>query len=162
MSTLTVKAVWPGQRVSDLLELGNARSGAPRIWRVMNERYVGAKEGAVYFQSAEFWPLYRSAAPIPRHHRAALLMTYPGALIHQRDFVQAADDLRGFMGDFPTSGGDHLGYIATALETADCPAVGFHWSSLDADPFAPPDWGKFWNVYDELAQVLDELASAPA
>lgn len=87
-------------------------------------------------------------------------MTYDDALIMQKDYKRAAFNIRRFLHDFPPAHGyaNHWGRIATLVDNAPSPAIGFWMTSVANNPFEgewneeaegtdPPDWGKYWDVY---------------
>lgn len=169
MSYTTVKAVWPGEKVEDFEELRNGYGSAPVIWNDMSVRYLGCEEyECMHSRKIDLlWPLYKHLG-IPLHQRAVLTMTYDRALVFKRDYVRAAEDIRAYMKDFPnTKGGvHHWSRIAEIFESnPDVPAIGFQMTSVSDDLFVgdwdeereeygPPDWARFWNIYERLDQYV--------
>lgn len=165
MSTTTVKAVWPGEKVEDLEKLRNSHGSAPVVWNEMAKRYLGLKDYEYSLRSNEVWPLYKRA-DMPTHHRAVLMMTYDDALVMKADYKRAAADIRSFLEDFPTLDGyaNHWPRIAEVFDSEpDCPAIGFHMTSVSEDPFQgsyneeteeydAPDWSRYWDVYAYAAK----------
>lgn len=165
MSYTTVKAVWIGERVEDLHEFRNARGSAPVVWNEMAKRYLGLRDHQYLFCCDNIWPLYRRS-DVAAHHRNVLLMTYDDAIVTKANYKQAAADIRAFLVDFPPQQHfvNHWPHIASIFDSEpDCPAIGFHMTSVSEDPFAPvfdpqtneyqqPQWSKYWDVYDECKQ----------
>lgn len=165
MSYTTIKAVWPGEKVEDLKELRNSHGAAPVIWNEIAKKYLGLRDYAYSSRTDDLWPLCERP-DMPTHHRAVLMMTYDYALVMKADYRQAAADIRAFLDDFPPRAGyvNHWGAIADVFDgNPDCPAIGFHMTSLSEDPFDgpydeetdeedPPDWSMFWDVYAEAME----------
>ena len=165
MSTTTVKAVWPGEKVEDLEELRNSHGSAPVIWNEIAKCYLGLKDYEYSLRSDEIWPLYKRA-DMPEHHRAVLMMTYDNALVMKANYKQAAADIHAFLADFAPEAGhaNHWTRIAEIFDSEpDCPAIGFHMTSVSEDPFQgpynedtddydAPDWGVYWDAYAEAAK----------
>jgi hypothetical protein len=175
MSRLTVKALWLGKKSEDLREFKNSYGGFFHVWKAMSERYLGEKASwlVVCDDLDRLWPL--CAHPeIPAHHRAVLSMTYDNAYVLRQHFERAAQDIRAWLKDFSLVGGEnHWPALASLFESnPDVPAIGFHWSSVTADPFGngwdedaecetPPEWGTFWSLYDEFDALEAELRGRP-
>jgi hypothetical protein len=171
MSYTTIKSVWPGERADDIEELRNSHGSAPVIWGDMGQRYLGCGRFEVMWGSNadNLWPLWKRK-DIPLHHRAVLALTYDNVLLMKADYARAAADIRAYMKDFPPQSGyvNHWSRIAEILESSpDCPAIGFHWTSVCEDPFQgdynedredydQPDWSKYWDMY----AYLDKAESA--
>jgi hypothetical protein len=165
MSTTTVKAVWPGEKVEDLEELRNSHGSAPVIWNAVGKRYLGFADFEYSLRTNEIWPLYKRA-DMPEHHRAILLMTYDNAIVMKADYKRAAADIRAFLADFPPKDGyaSHWPRIAEIFDgEPECPAVGFRMTSVSEDPFEgpwndeteeydAPDWSLYWDAYAEAAK----------
>ena len=160
MSTTTVKAVWPGEKVEDLEELRNSHGSAQVVWNEMAKRYLGLKDYEYSRYCDELWPIYKRA-DMPAHHRAVLMMTYDDAIVMKANYKQAASDIREFLADFPGRDGyvSHWPRIADLFESEpECPAIGFHMTSVSEDPFQgsyneeteeydAPDWDRYWDTY---------------
>lgn len=167
MSTTTVKAVWPGEKVEDFEELHNSHGSAPVIWNEIAKRYLSLKDYEYLRSIDEIWPLYKRA-DMAAHHRAVLLMTYDDALVMKSNYKQAASDIRAFLADFASNAGhvNHWTRIADIFDSEpDCPAIGFHMTSVSEDPFQgsyneetddydAPDWDLYWDSYAEAAKWL--------
>ena len=166
MSTTTIKAVWPGEKVEDLRELRNSHGSAPVIWNEIAKKYLGLRDYEYSFRSAELWPLYKRN-DIQPHHKSVLMMTYDDAIINKKDYKKASEDIRSFLADFPPIDGqvNHWTEIADLFdEDPDCPAIGFHMTSVCEDPFSgeynedtdeydAPDWSRYWDVYTEIDRL---------
>lgn len=165
MSTTTVKAVWPGEKAEDLEELRNSHGSAPVVWNEIAKRYLGFKDFEYSLRSSEVWPLYKRQ-DMPAHQRTVLMMTYDNALVMKTNYKQAAADIRAFLADFPQRPGyaNHWPRIAEIFDgEPDCPAIGFHMTSVSEDPFQgswndetedydQPDWTVYWDAYAEAAK----------
>lgn len=175
MSRLTVKALWLEEKAEDLKEFKNSYGGAFHVWKGMSERYLGEEVSwlIVSDELDKLWPLC-AHRDIPVHHRAVLSMTYDNAYVLRHHFGRAAQDIRAWLKDFPLVGGEnHWPALATLFESnPDVPAIGFHWTSVAADPFdtgwdddanceTPPEWENFWSVYDEFDALEAELQGLP-
>jgi hypothetical protein len=161
MSSTTVKAIWPNDRVEDLQEFKNAYGAAMAIWVVICEKYLGDMHA--WRPGDDLWPLWKDDR-LPKHQRAVLAMTYDNVMIMKADYAEAASDIRAWLVDFPAeqNSSNHWDAIATIFETSpDCPAIGFHQTSVTADPwrgdwdddaevYGPPAWEKAWSLYDGL------------
>lgn len=160
MSLTTIKAVWPGERAEDFVELENSWGAAPYVWEAMAKRYL--PPGKNWLVNHELiWPLSKDPR-VPRHQQAVLRMTYDNCLLYAKDYQKAADDIEWFFRNFgqpdPNGAGAHWLVIHDVIRTATCPALGFHWTSVSEDPFdggyddddlpLPLDWSKFWDVYE--------------
>lgn len=160
MSTTTIKAVWPGEKVETLQELKNSFGAAFVVWDEIAMRYLGAEPYGFMSLREKLWPVWKRE-DMPQHHKAVMIMTYDNALVMRENYAQAAVDIRAYLKDFPAKGGNvnHWDAIATMFESVpDCPAVGFWMTSTSEDPFegewsdeldaaGPLDWTKFWGVY---------------
>lgn len=165
MSTTTVKAVWPGEKTEDLGTLRNSHGSAPVVWNLIAKKYLGLDDYEYCRATDKLWPTYKRA-DMDRHHRTVLLMTYDNAMVFRENYKQAASDIRSFLADFPAVPGyvNHWTSIADIFDAApDCPAIGFHMTSVGEDPFRgewnddtedydSPDWSIYWNVYEIAAQ----------
>lgn len=165
MSSTTIKAVWPGEKVEDLRELRNSHGSAPVIWNEITKKYLGFKDHEYMFHIDDILPLYQRP-DMPSHHKSVLLMVYDDAMVMQANYQQAASDIRAFLIDFPPREGyaNHWPAIAAIFESnPECPAIGFHMTSVSEDPFAgsynedteaydAPDWSVYWDVYAEAAK----------
>lgn len=165
MSTTTVKAVWPGEKVEDLEELRNSYGSAPVIWNEISKRYLGLKDHEYSFHTDDLWPLYKRT-DMPAHYRSVLMMTYDNALVMKANYKQAAADIRAFLSDFPMAPGyaNHWPRIAEIFDSEpDCPAIGFRMTSVSEDSFQgsyndeteeydAPDWSRYWDAYAEAAK----------
>lgn len=175
MSRLTVKALWLGEKTEDLEEFRNSYGGAYHVWKGMTARYLGEEVSQLMFRDGldRLWPLCAHHA-IPAHQRAVLSMTYDDAYVLKQHYARAAQDIRAWLKDFPQiSGENHWAALATLFESnPDVPAIGFHWTSVTANPFGsgwddetdcetPPRWGQFWSLYDEFDALEAELNGLP-
>lgn len=173
MSHTTIKAVWPGEGTDDLGGLRNAWGSAPAVWGALGKRYLDS-EGAVFHRNgADIWALAKRQ-DIPRSTRAVLVMTFDKAIIMRKDYAQAADDIEDAIHQLGMAK-SHWPRIADLLRSnPECPAIGFHWTSVTEDPFQgdwnedadqhdPPDWSKFWSVYEHasLSPGVDASAGSP-
>lgn len=162
MSYTTIKAVWPGQKSEDIEELRNSHGSAPVVWNEIAKRYLGLNDYEYSFHTGELWPLYKRE-DMPAHQRVVLMMTYDNALVLKANYKQAAADIRAFLKDFPPKDGyaNHWKRIAEIFDgEPDCPAIGFHMTSVSEDPFQgpfneeteehdQPDWSVYWDAYAE-------------
>lgn len=162
MSYTTIKAVWPGEKAEDLRELRNAHGSAPVVWNEIAKRYLGLRDHEYSFRCDELWPLYKRP-DMPAHQRAVLVMTYDNAIVMKANYKQAATDIRAFLADFPPREGyaNHWSEIAALFDSdLECPAIGFHMTSVSEDPFQGswneeaedydmPDWSVYWDAYAE-------------
>ncbi len=160
MSYTTILAVYPGEKIEELFELGNAWGSAPVIWDVMAQKYLN--KGA-FGAGDELWGLWKDQK-IPLLHRTVHLISFDRAFILKKDFKQAAQDIRAFLKDFPQPENhiNHWFSIADYLEAdPNVPAIGFHMTSVSENPFHgdwnevdetydPPKWSKCYSVYDEI------------
>lgn len=166
MSRTTIKALWPGEKQEDLIELRNSHGGAPVVWDEMSQRYLGLEPFQYSAHTERLWPLWEDLS-IPRHHRAVLAMTYDNAYVSKASYSQASRDVRAFLVDFPAKPGEvnHWAAIAETYESnPECSAIGFHWTSVTGDPFQGRwneekddydqlDWGCKWDLYAELGKI---------
>jgi len=165
MSSTTIKAIYPGERVEDIEELRNSWGSAPHVWDAMFKRYVPQKheyDSWMTDRDGRLWKLW-DREDIPRHQRAVLGLTFDRAYVLKKDYAQAAADIRQFLQDFPVSSGhaNHWPHIAALFESDPAfPAIGFQWTSVSEDTFQGPwneekedfdplDWSKCWSLYDE-------------
>ena len=157
MNYAEIKHVWPGERSEEALELGNPHLAAMLLWDAIGKKWAPAVN--FMFEPAQFWPLWKDER-LPLHQRATLGMTYDGAYLLSTDYARAASDIRRTIEDLGISG--HWPTIAQFLENGPAsPAVGFYWTSVSEDPYkgvwdedtdeqGPPDWSKFWSLYEGL------------
>jgi hypothetical protein len=182
MSSTEIKGLRPGNSddPSDtLLQLQNAWGSAPIIWKTLYAKYVGTRNWML--DERNLWPLWKDPR-VPRHQRAILGLTYDRAYVERQHFAQAAADLRQFMVDFPPEPDKvhHLAAIADLLASEpDYAAIGFHWTSVNEDPWAcqwreseedddegeeeslaPFDWDECWSLYANLPAVEGQEAVA--
>lgn len=164
MSSTTIKALWLGDRHEDITELRNSHGSAPVVWGEMSARYLGCERFAYWQHTDKLWPLYKRQ-DIPVHQRAVLTMTYDNAYVSKANYKRAAADIRAFLADFPQDENymNHWPAIAEIFESEpEYPAIGFHWTSVNCDPFngewddelddyGPTDWARLWEVYDTLS-----------
>jgi hypothetical protein len=169
MSSTTIHAVWPGEKVEDLEELRNSWGSAPPVWDAIAMRYLGMAEHECFLRIEELWPVY-DRPDMPAHQRAVLMMTYDRAMVMREHYKRAAADIRAWLVDFPQEPGcaNHWPRIADLFDSEpDCPAIGFRMTSVteslfwgqwndEREDYDPPDWSQFWSVYE----VADEYASA--
>lgn len=160
MSYSQMKAVFLGDRVEVLEEFRNSYGTAPVIWGALSEKYLGTSNWL--FAGDELWTIHKRAdTPMP--HRRVMMMTYDNMVVLKKDYKKAAQDIWFFLQDFPPKSDwvNHWPRIAEIFESdPDIPAIGFHFTSVNDDPFNgpwneeiedydAPDWEKFWSVYDE-------------
>jgi hypothetical protein len=167
MSSTTIHAVWPGEKVEDLEELSNSWGSSPLVWDAMAMRYLGMKEYESILRLDDLWPIYERP-DMPAHHRSVLLMTYDRAMVLRENYKRAAADIRAWLVDFPVrdSRANHWPRIAEIFDSApDCLAIGFRMTSVceslfwgewneEREDYDPPDWSQFWSVY----KMADEYA----
>lgn len=149
MSNTVLKAIWPGQTTNSLVELVDSSACAPAAWAAMRGKYLFRREWA---SDKEHLKAIWAIGVLPRHHRAVLAMTSDHAMVLQKDYRQAAADIRAWLRDFGNPAG-HWKAIASVFDSApDYPALGFHLTSTFQDPWAPDviDWSRPWSVYDVL------------
>jgi len=160
MSYSQMKAVFLGDRVEVLEEFKNSHGTAPVIWGSLCERYLNT--GNWLFAGDALWTIHKRA-DIPMHQRMVMMMTYDNMVVLKKDYKKAAQNIFAFLQDFPPKLGyvNHWERIAEIFESdPDCPAIGFHFTSVNEDPFNgpwneeiedydPPNWEKYWSVYDE-------------
>lgn len=161
MSCTTIKAVWPGEKAEHIASLPNAWASAPAVWGALGKRYLGSEGAVLKDNGAAIWALAKRQY-IPRSVRAVLVMTFDGAIIMRKDYAQAADDIEDAIHQLGMAK-SHWPRIADLLRSnPECPAIGFHWTSVTEDPFHgdwnedadqhdPPDWSKFWSVYEHAS-----------
>ena len=166
MSSTAIKALWPGEKTEDLMELRNSHGSAPIVWSAMCVRYLNQSSSSWLFNSDKLWPLARNSS-VPEVHRMVLAMTYDNVCILKKDYARAAKDIRQFLLDFSKEnegGVNHWPAIAAMFESdPDCPAIGFHWTSVNSDPWEGPwdeekdepgqfDWSQAWSLYDSFSK----------
>lgn len=167
MSSTTVKAIWPGEKVEELEELPNSWGSAPAIWSALSDRYLGGGSawlaGAADASAGGLWALVRDPR-LAFCERACLAITFDHAYIAQKDFARAACDIREFLELHKSrieGRVNHWPAIIDILDRSDVPAIGFHMTSVSEDPWvgsydeetdqhAPIDWDRVWSVYDVL------------
>lgn len=171
MSYTTVKAVWPGEKHEDLEELRNSHGSAPVIWGALCERYIGERN-AWLFNPEPLWALYKRQ-DIPSCLRAVLMMTFDRVYVEKKDYGRAAEDIREFLRIAPPPENfvNHWPRIAEIFESdPDIPAIGFCCTSVseylfngewneEKEEYAPPEWSRFWSVYDD--EVLNQDMAQP-
>ena len=159
MSRTTVKAIWPGVKVKDLEELGNAWGSAPLVWEALSMKYLGW-DSAKWLLTAgtpegnKLEELGRRA-DIPASHSAVMRMTFDLAYVRREHFARAAEDIRQFLIEFAISGYrayggkvNHWLRIAAIFESHPaCPAIGFHMTSVSEDTWENVDWSDTSDVY---------------
>ena len=162
MSYTTIKAIRPGEKTDDIIDLKNSHGFEPFIWTAICERYLKNDMAWLGPQVDNLWPLWKKQS-IPIHQRAVLAMTYEMAYIKKADFVRLANDIRLFMKDFPVNENrvNHLPKIAEIFESGiDVPAIGFSGSlsedlwkgdfDEETEEYVPPDMSKAFDVYFEI------------
>ncbi|WP_353170914.1 hypothetical protein [Acinetobacter rudis] len=163
MSYTTILAIYPGEKIEEVLELNNAWGSAPFIWNAMAEKYLG--KGA-FSAGNELWALWKNPN-IPLAYRKVHLMTFDRAYILKGDFLKAAEDIQIFLKDFGVNSDqvNHWGVIADLLETnPNYPAIGFHMTSVSENPFhgdwndeteeyEQPNWSKCYSVYCSMKEL---------
>lgn len=168
MSTTTIKAVWPGEKVEDLEELRNSWGGAHIVWDYMCRRYIGTGANSMSYAD-HVWPLARRS-DVPLHLRSILAMTFDRTYVLKKDYARAASDIEAFLRDagIPSGRVSHWSRIAEIFRSdPDVPAIGFHWTSVSDDLFCgewddareehrPLDWSRFWSLYDDPALRLGQ------
>lgn len=161
MSYTTIKALWPGEKHEDLEELRNAWGSAPLVWSVLGGKHLGSRDAWIY-EVKRLFALVRDP-DVPAAHRNVLMMTFERCYVLKRDYAKAASDIREFLREFPQEPGraNHWPRIAAIFESdPDIPAIGFHHTSIDADPYNgpwnqkteqhdPTDWSRCWSIYDQ-------------
>lgn len=166
MSSTTIKAIYPGERVEDIEVLRNSWGSAPHVWDALFKRYVPPKheyDSWMMDCDGRLWKLW-DREDIPRHQRAVLGLTFDKAYVLKKDYTQAAADIRQFLEDFPVASrhANHWPHIVALFESDPAfPAIGFRWTSVSEDTFQGPwneekedhdplDWSKCWSLYDEF------------
>lgn len=167
MSHTTVKAIWPGEKHTDLEILHNSWGSAPRVWKVLIKKYYGDEHFLEPRMLELLWPRWQDLS-IPEHQRAVLMMTYDRAYVTKKDYARAARDIREFLKDFPIdSGANHWPRLAEIFESdPDIPAIGLYCTSVSEDPFDGVynektetyelDWGDCYDLYEELDSLKCE------
>lgn len=172
MSYTTIKAIWPGEKHEDLVELGNSWRSAPVVWNRLAERYLGSGTAWLTGDKTRLWKLV-DRKDVPQFMRRVLMMTFDRAYVLKKDYAKAAADIRRFMLELPQSPDFVCNWpkIAEIFESdPDIPAIGFHHTSVSEDPFLgprneetdeyePTDWSKCWSIYDEDLDAETEATS---
>lgn len=162
MSYTTVKAIWPEEKSSDIVDLKNSHGFGPAIWTNICGRYLNNDMAWIGLQVNDLWPLWKKKS-IPIHQRTVLAMTYDMAYVKKVDFIRAAKDIRLFLKDFPVKANhvNHLQKIADIFEgDPDIPAIGFSGSLSDdlwegeydeeTKESGPPDMAMAFDLYFEI------------
>jgi hypothetical protein len=165
-----IKAVYPGDKTEDFMDLQNAWGTAVVIWSIMTHAYFDVPSTEWLNHLDALWKLaYRK--DIPEHHRAVLMMTFDRAFVLRKDYHRAAKDIEHFFDDFPYSS-DYVNHWPTIIRVFEAnhfiPAIGFHMTSVSVNPFEGPydektetylpfDWSMAYDVYEELNKSLDEV-----
>lgn len=165
MSRTTIKAVWPGEKAEDYMELRNSYLWAPIAWSYLTVTHLGWEEHGWLSKLSDDWKKMTSIIRnknVPFHHKAILVMTYDRFYIERKHFERAINDISLFVKDL----GDRSSHWKTVAEAmihlpVDVPAIGFRATSVsedlfhgewnkDEDDYFPLDWSIFYEVYDEL------------
>lgn len=163
MSTTEIKLLKYPEGIIEEIEFSNSHGSAPVIWDAMAQKYLGLQPFHYNFHTDKLWPLWKDLN-IPEHQRAVLTMTYDNVVVEKKDFLRAAKDIEKFLEDFPVNieYENHWPEIQKIfLENPDCDAIGFHWTSVNSDPFQgswnddiedcdPMNWGNLWSMYKKL------------
>ena len=168
MSYTTILHLWPGEKCENGPELANAFGFGPVVWDALSQQYLGQESGAYLWSPKAdlLWGLWKKTK-VPMHQRAVLMMTYDRAYVLRADYPQAAVDIRLFLTDFPEDRGkvNHWQSIAAYFEnTPECPAIGFHGTSVienlflgpwneEKEQYDPADWSKTYDLYHILRTV---------
>jgi len=162
MSRVIVKAIMPGKKTEDIVDLKNSHGFGPFVWTAICGRYLGNDMAWIGPQVEYLWPLWKRQS-ISIHQRAVLAMTYDMAYIKKDDFARAAKDIQLFIKDFSAIENrvNHLPKIAEIFESGiDVPAIGFSGSlsedlwegdfDEETEEYGPPDMSKALDVYFEI------------
>lgn len=175
MSYSMLKAIYPGDRVEDLLEMRNSYGTAPYVWAAVADRYLGVKEAYSYpgkgwmqlaCEGDTLWNLWKRQ-DIPEEHRAVFMFTFDRLYVAREDYPRMAAAIERFLADFPNPVGyvNHWSLIANIFKTNTAiPGIGLHCTSVSEDPFEgkwnkekedydPLDWATVFDIYGQLATL---------
>lgn len=168
MSSTEIKFLKHPEGIIEEVIFSNSHGSAPVVWDIMAQHYLGLPPFHYNLHTDKLWPLWKKQS-IPLHQRAVLGMTYDNTVIVKEDFARAAADIKKFLEDFPvnTQYENHWPGIQAVFESdPDCDAIGFHWTTVNQDPFqglwdedneeyGPPVWGNFWSMYLKFDRIND-------
>lgn len=168
MSNIDIYMLKHPEGVIETIELENSFGGAPFVWDVMAQKYLGTTKFQYLFHTDKIWPLWKRK-DIPEHHRTVLGITYDNMVITKNDFKRASQDIHKFLEDFPPQldTENHWLEISEILlneENAD--AIGFNWTSVNDSPFMewdyaieeykPLNWKKYWSIYHRFDNQINK------
>lgn len=155
MSHISVLSLGP-DRPAVLLELDNARRGAPLVWEAMARHHLGAQTPRPYDDDATFDRLMalQNDPQVPEAHRALLAMTRQGATVLACEFARAAAAIRQCCVDWPElAEGTHWPAIAQVFErTSNVSAIGLQMCDSLPNAFLE---GPVCPVYQHIGEPLD-------
>ena len=143
------------------MTLSNSHQGAAVVWDTMCQEYLALPPFLFLTHSDNLWPLWKKKH-IPKYHRTVLMMTYDNAIILQKDYARAAEDIKQFIKDFPETRRSHFNSILNMFnKLPNSPAIGFWWTSVNENPFIGKwnketqkpyefEWTRLWDMYEKF------------
>ncbi len=163
MSTTTILAVYPGDRVESLERCHNSWLSAPIIWERVCKKYLDLAHVPLHDSQKlqRLWDAWQRPE-IPEADRAVLLFTMERVFVKRIDFLRLAKDIRsiGLNGHWPR--------IAELLMSEpEIPAIGLWCTSVSDNPFlgayngetdeyGPVDWSATADLYAELDALKED------
>lgn len=134
MSSTSVIAILPGNKLEEIAELRNSWGSAPVIWEAMGKKFFH-EESPFLTRNEKFWDLYKDAT-ISKRVRAVLLMTYDRFYVAKKDFLRMAKDIAFFIKYMDLGEGtNHLPVIAQIFRgNPHVLGIGFWWTSVSDNP----------------------------
>jgi hypothetical protein len=130
---------------TEIGEFRNSHGFGPFVWSAVSEKYLGKEHGWLLDDAAKLWPLWKDKR-LPRHWRAALLVTYDYAIVEKERFRDIAECLRKFVMDVGLRDrACHFPEISILLDKHAADAVlgmCFHGTSITENVWHPWDHDK--------------------
>lgn len=145
MSRSVAYLIKPDGDLDALAEFRNSHGFGPFVWNAIAAKYLDKEFGWMLNDSDKLWPLWRDMR-LPKHWRAALLVTYDWAIIEQARFRDFAEHLRRFVMDVGVRDrACHLPEISMLLDKHagdDSRGMCFYGTSLSDNLWRPWDYEK--------------------
>lgn len=146
--------LWPGEKVAEGIEIGNAWATAPVVWDAMCKKHLGLENFAALMKRdrnmGALWKLTQNPR-IPDAQRAVLSMTGDNFMIQRFAYLMLAGRIEEFnlqLKDVIGERKNGMAEIAAYLKMGPkAPCVGFWWTDASPNPWLTMNWKKAWTLY---------------